>query len=276
MLLWERRRAQELVLTYEPWKFLQEKLFSWSFCHAIQHSVPRQSFHSRHWLPAAWFANTRRHMITSTIHSRIYSLPYFSCIPSKKKPFARAKKLKIITMSRNTPLPPSPDAPPPATTNAAVALFLLAPPSPLSSASPQNAGAGNLFCGAFEKQVSDLVSMGYSPAKTKGVRRTRGTSISPHNAILLADNASSNDSNNEDYSPTLVICITQPKKRDAKIVLDSSFFYSFVRQRSIPKCVHADILLFTPRRKWQRLMLVSKSNYCLISVLHAHLARSRC
>ena len=53
------------------------------------------------------------------------------------------------------------------------------------------------------------------------------------------------------------------------------FFYSFVRGRSTRRCLPAGILLFTPRRKWQILTLVSKSNYCLISVLCAHLARSQ-
>ena len=278
MLLWERRRAQELVLTYEPWKFLQEKLFSWSFCHAIQHSVPRQSFHSRHWLPAAWFANTRRHMITSTIHSRIYSLPYFSCIPSKKKPFARAKKLKIITMSRNTPLPPSPDAPPPAATNAVVALSLIAPPSQSFPASPRCAGAGNLFRDASEKQVLVLVSTGtgYSPAKKKVGHRTRGASSSPRNAVILADDASSDNSNDEDYSPTLWLsALHSPRNAIPRSLLTVVFFYSFVRWYLTRRCLPAGILLFTPRRKWQNLTLVSKSNYCLISVLHVHLARSQ-
>ena len=127
-------------------------------------------------------------------------------------------------MSGKTPPPPSPDAPPPAATNVAVALSLLAPPSPSSPTSPRRTGAGNLFCDASEKQVSDLVSMGYSPAKRRVGRRTRGASSSPRNAVILADDASSDNSNDEDYSPTPIVCITQPKKRESKITLDSSFF----------------------------------------------------
>ena len=57
------------------------------------------------------FANTGWH-ITSTIHSCFCSLPYFSRPQSQKKFFARDKKLKIVTISGKTPLPPSPDAPP--------------------------------------------------------------------------------------------------------------------------------------------------------------------
>ena len=127
-------------------------------------------------------------------------------------------------MSGKTPPPPSPDAPPPAAKIGAVALSLLAPPSPSSPASPRRAGAGNLFCDASEKQVSDLVSMGYSPAKRRVGRRTRGASSSPRNAVILADDASSDDSSNEDYSTTPIVHITQPKKRESKVTLDSSFF----------------------------------------------------
>ncbi len=151
-------------------------------------------------------------------------------------------------MSGKTPPPPSPNAPPPAATNAAVALSQLAPLCPSSPASPRRAGAGNLFRDASEKQVLDLVSTGYSPAKKKVGRRTRGALSSPHNTAILANDASSDNSDNKDYSPTPIVCITQPKKCESKITLDSSFFNSFVRRRSIRKCFPADILLFTPRR----------------------------
>lgn len=62
--------------------------------------------------------------------------------------------------------------------------------------------------------------MGYSPAKKKVGRRTHGVSSSPRNAVILADDTSS-DNSNED---TPIVCITQPKKRESKITLDSSFF----------------------------------------------------
>ena len=176
----------------------------------------------------------------------------------------------------NPPLLP-PNAPPPAATNAAVKLSLLTPSSPSSPASPRRAEAGNLFHDASEKQLLDLVSMGYSLAKKKGGRHTRGALISSRDTILLANNVSSDNSDNEDYSPTPIVHITQPKKRDSKIALNSNFFYSFVRGRSVRKCLPVDILLFTTlRRKWQNSTLVFKSNYRLISMQHPHLARSRC
>ena len=129
-------------------------------------------------------------------------------------------------MSGKSPPPPSPNAPSPAATNAVVALSLIAPPSPLFPASPRCAGAGNLFRDASENQVLVLVSTGtgYSSAKKKVGHHTCGASNSPRNAVILADDASSDDSNNEDYSPTLLVRITQPKKRESKITLNSSFF----------------------------------------------------
>ena len=142
---------------------------------------------------------------------------------SKKKVLHERQKIKIIAMSGKTPPPLSPDAPPPAATNVAVALSLLAPPSPSSPTSPRRTGAGNLFCDASEKQVSDLVSAGYSPAKKRIGRHTHGASSSPRNAVILADDASSDDSNDKDYSPTLIVRITQPKKHESNITLDSIF-----------------------------------------------------
>ncbi len=66
--------------------------------------------------------------------------------------------------------------------------------------------------------------MGYSLAKKKGGRHTRGALISSRDTILLANNVSSDNSENEDYSPTPIVRITQPKKRDSKIALNSNFF----------------------------------------------------
>ena len=82
-------------------------------------------------------------------------------------------------MSKNPPSPPLPNAPLSAVTNNTVAFLLLPPPSPVSPALHQHAGATNLFWDGSEKCLSDLASIGYSPAKKKGERRTRGAGISP-------------------------------------------------------------------------------------------------
>ena len=138
-------------------------------------------------------------------------------------------------MSQPPPPLPLPDAPPPAVTNTVVVLSLLAPPSPLSPASPRRAGAANRFRDAFEKLLLDLALTGYSPVKKKGDRRTRGASISPCDAVLLANDESSNKSNDKDYSPTPIgVRITHPKKRDSKITLDSNFF-AFLRPATFHK-----------------------------------------
>ena len=97
-------------------------------------------------------------------------------------------------MSEITPSLPSPDAPSFDVTNNAVAFALLPPPSPVSPASPQCAGATNLF---QEKRPSNLTSTGYSPVKKKGGWRLRCTGISPRDADADKDN-----DDDADYSPT--------------------------------------------------------------------------
>jgi len=121
-----------------------------------------------------------------------------------------------------------------------------------SPASPQCAGATNLFQECSEKRSSDLALTGYSPAKKKGGCRVRGTGISPRDADLIAE-AFPSDEDDDDYVSTQTVHLPPPKKKggggDAKVILDS--------QLSIRTCSSADMLLFTPRRKWSNLMLTS-------------------
>jgi len=155
-------------------------------------------------------------------------------------------------MSRSPPSPRSPNAPSSDVTNNAVTFALLAPPSMPSPASPQCAGATNLFQECSEKRSSDLALTGYSPAKKKGGCRVRGTGISPRDADLIAE-AFPSDEDDDDYVSTQTVHLPPPKKKggggDAKVILDS--------QLSIRTCSSADMLLFTPRRKWSNLMLTS-------------------
>ena len=133
-------------------------------------------------------------------------------------------------MSRNHTSPRSPNAPSSDVTNDAVASALLPPPTTLSPASPQRAGATNLFQGCSEKRSSDLALTGYSPAKKKGGRRIRGMGISPRDADLFAK-AFPSDEDDDDYVPTQTIRLPPPKKKgqgggDAKVILDSNFYLS--------------------------------------------------
>ena len=128
-------------------------------------------------------------------------------------------------MSTNPPSPPLPNAPSSDVTNDAIAFALLPPPSTVSPALPQCAGATNLF---QEKRPSDLASMGYSPAKKKGGRHLHCTGISPRDADAFEQYPSDkDDSNNADYSHTPAYKAsrnTKPKKkRDNKVKLDSSY-----------------------------------------------------
>jgi hypothetical protein len=111
--------------------------------------------------------------------------------------------------------------------NKEVALALLAPHSPASPASHRLAGKMHLFRDGAEKHLSDLPTRGYSPAKKKGGNHTRGTGIIPCNADAFADDASnSKEDEDEDYSPTSAYKIVRtplPKKRDAKVTLDSNY-----------------------------------------------------
>ncbi len=131
-----------------------------------------------------------------------------------------------------TPPPPSPYAPSAAVTNSEVALALIAPPSPASPAPHGRAGGTNLFRDGVKKRHSNLSSTGYSPAKKKGGRRTRDTGISPRDANEFPDAGSDGDDDNDkDYSPTpayKIVRTTRPKRRDAKVIPNSSYF-AFLR-----------------------------------------------
>ena len=179
-------------------------------------------------------------------------------------------------MSRNHTSPRSPNAPSSDVTNDAVASALLPPPSTLSPASPQRAGATNLFQGCSEKRSSDLASTGYSPAKKKGGRRIRGAGISPRDADLIAE-AFPSDEDDDDYVPTQTVACHRLRRREGEEMprLFSTVIFLLIsaRQLSIRTCSSADMLLFTPRTKWSNLMLTSRSNYPSISVLHVRLGR---
>ena len=131
-------------------------------------------------------------------------------------------------MSQDTPSPPLPDGPSTADTINKVVLALIAPPSPASPASPRCAGAMNLFRDGAEKHHSDLPSTGYLPAKKKGGRCTQSAGISPHDAEAFVDDASDGNNNKDkDYSPTptyKIVRTARPKKQDAKVTLNSSYF----------------------------------------------------
>jgi hypothetical protein len=112
-------------------------------------------------------------------------------------------------MTKDTPLPPLPDAPFAAITNNKMAFTLLGPPSPTSPALHQCAGMANLFRDSSNtdtnKRVSDLSSMGYSSAKKKGGSCTHGTDISPCNEFDMCNADAcvvSDKEEDEDYSPT--------------------------------------------------------------------------
>ncbi len=115
-------------------------------------------------------------------------------------------------MSQDSPLPPLPDAPPAAITNNKVALALLAPPSPSSSAFHHHAELANLFRDCVEtdtnKRLSNLSLRGYSLAKKKGGSQTRGTgkggSQLPAISLLLEIHAK---------RATLMTVLIQTKKR---------------------------------------------------------------
>ena len=107
-------------------------------------------------------------------------------------------------MSTNPPSLPSPYAPLSDVTNDAVA-FALPPPPPFSGVprvAPTCRRNKSLWDGS-EKRPSNLALVGYSPAKKKGGRRTRGAGISPHNTDASKQYPSNEDNNdNADYSPT--------------------------------------------------------------------------
>ena len=134
-------------------------------------------------------------------------------------------------MTRNSPPPPSPDAPPPAITNNEVTLSRFAPPSPSTLALPERSGGMNLFRDGAKKRLSaDLPSTGFSPAKKKGGRCCQGAAISPCDIDALTADKSNDNSKDRVYSPSPAYkasCTTtqQPRRKDIKIVLDSSYFF---------------------------------------------------
>ena len=110
-----------------------------------------------------------------------------------------------------------------------VALSLLTPPSPLSPALPHCSGVVNLFRDGVEKRLSDLPSTGYSPAKKKGGCRPRGAGISPRDIDAFKVDVANDDAKDGDNSPTPAYkatrATTQLKRRDKKVILDSSYFF---------------------------------------------------
>ena len=134
-------------------------------------------------------------------------------------------------MTRNSPPLLSPDAPPPAVTNNGVALSRFTPPSPLTLALPEHSNGTNLFWDGAKKRLSaDLPSTGFSPAKKKGGRRCQGAAISPCDIDALTADESNDNSKDRVYSPSPAYkasCTTtqQPRRKDIKIVLDSSYFF---------------------------------------------------
>jgi hypothetical protein len=131
-------------------------------------------------------------------------------------------------MSKDVPLPPLPDAPSAAITDNEVVLTLLTSTSPVPHLSHRLVGRTILFWGGAEKHLSDLLMAGYSPAKKKVGNRTGGAATCPCNADAFANDASdSNEDEDKGYSPTptyKIVWTTRPKKRDAKITLDKSYF----------------------------------------------------
>ena len=152
---------------------------------------------------------------------------------SLKKKLGRRhrKKSKNHRHVTRSPPPPSPDALPTTVTNNAVALSRFAPPpSPSSPASPERSGANNLFRDGAEKRFSDLPSTEFSPPKKKGGRPPRrGAGISPRDIDVLDADESDDNVEDGDYSPNPANKdprpTMQPKRRDKKVILDSSYFF---------------------------------------------------
>jgi hypothetical protein len=169
----------------------------------------------------------------------IQNFALFLIFPASLRKIERRekKKIQITAMSRSHPSPRSPNAPSSDVTNDEIAFVLLPPPSTLSPASPQRAGATNLFQECSEKRSLDLALTGYSPAKKKGGRRIRSTGISPRDADLIAE-AFPSDEDDDDYVPTQTVRLPPPKKKggggDAKVILDSNFF-TYLRPSTFDK-----------------------------------------
>jgi len=88
----------------------------------------------------------------------------------------------------------------------------------------------NLFRDGTEKRFSYLQSTGFSPPKKKGGRPPRrGAGISPRDIDVLEAVESDNNAKDGDYSLTPACKAphptTQPKRRDKKVILDSSYFF---------------------------------------------------
>ena len=169
-------------------------------------------------------------------------------------------------MSRNPPPPPSPGAHPPAVTNNAVALSRCAPPSPSSPASPERSGANNLFRDGAEKRFSDLPSTGFSPPKKKGGCLSRhGAEISPRDIDVLDADESNDDAEDGDYSPTPAYKAPrptmQPKRRDKKVILDSSYFFYLRPLSGSDEGMHKSTRWMT----YHNLTQTTKNNCCSTS-----------
>jgi len=89
----------------------------------------------------------------------------------------------------------------------------------------------NLFRDGAKKRLSaNLPSTGFSPAKKKGDRRRWGAAISPRDIDALAAEEFDDDFEDGEYSPSPAYkasCTTtqQPRRKDIKIILDSSYFF---------------------------------------------------
>jgi len=88
----------------------------------------------------------------------------------------------------------------------------------------------NLFRDGTEKRFSYLQSTGFSPPKKKGGRPPRrGAGISPRDIDVLDADKSDDNVEDGDYSPNPANKdprpTMQPKRRDKKVILDSSYFF---------------------------------------------------
>jgi hypothetical protein len=175
---------------------------------------------------------------------------FFSPSLSKKGVVPEKKNQKYIAILKDAPPLPSPNAPSAEVTNIKVAIALLAPPSPASPTLYRRAGVTNLFRDGAKKHHSDLPLTGYSPAKKKGGRVahsvgggrcTRSDGMSPCNpfdvlnddALQVRNNNNNDDEGDPNYLPTpkykrISQVARNPKTRDPKVVLDSSYF-AFLR-----------------------------------------------
>ncbi len=153
-------------------------------------------------------------------------------------------------MPKDTPLPPSLDAPSAVVTYYDISHALIAPPSPASPILLRYAGLRNLLQDGAEtsdtnKRAGEIPLTGHSPTKKKGGRLAWGTGgwrltcrdgISPRNALnackdnqVDASNGDLDDNGDENYLPTpayknLHRMTHKPKTCNSKVILDSSYY----------------------------------------------------